>query len=177
MEADLEIITVRGAQRGDEDAWRSLFEWHFESVYRYCLSLSAGKKEMAEEIAQQVFVTAARRVGRFKQRHGTFRAWLMGIARNRFMKAQSKELRQRGHKKQYSAGAGESAETKGPHLLVYEVLAELPAHYRSVLESKYLEGLTVSQIAEASQSTPKAVESLLARARDKFAQVHGQMQD
>jgi len=177
MEADLEIIAVRSAQRGDEDAWRSLFGWHFESVYRYCLSLCSGKKEMAEEITQQVFTTAAGRISRFKLRQGTFRAWLMGIARNRFMKVRSKELRQRGHEKQYSAGAGQSAEAKGSNLFVYEVLAELPANYRSVLESKYLEGLTVNQIAEVSQNTPKAVESLLARARDKFAQVHGQMQD
>ena len=86
MEADLEIIAVRSAQRGDEDAWRSLFGWHFESVYRYCLSLCSGKKEMAEEITQQVFTTAAGRIGRFKLRQGTFRSWLMGIARNRFMK-------------------------------------------------------------------------------------------
>ena len=68
-------------------------------------------------------------------------------------------------------------ESKGTGLLVYEVLAKLPVHYRSVLEAKYLEGLTVNQIAETSQSTPKAVESLLARARDKFAQVHAQIED
>ena len=177
MEADLEIIAIRGAQRGDEAAWRNLFEWHFESVYRYCLNLSAGRQEMAEEITQQVFMTAARRIGRFKQRQGTFRAWLLGIARNRFMKVRSKELRHRGHEKQFSARARENAETNRPQIFVYEVLAELPAHYRAVLEAKYLQGLTVNQIAETNHSTPKAVESLLARARDKFAQVHRKMQD
>ena len=177
MEADLEIIAVRGAQRGDEDAWRSLFEWHFEPVYRYCLNLSSGKQEMAEEITQQVFMTAAHRIGRFKQRQGTFRAWLLGIARNRFMKVRSKQLRRGGHERQFSTRVPESAGANRSQLFVYEVLAELPAHYRSVLEAKYLQGLTVDQIAEANRSTPKAVESLLARARNKFAQVHGQMQD
>ena len=177
MEADLEIITVRSAQRGDEDAWRILFEWHFEPVYKYCLSLSAGRQEMADEIAQQVFVTAAFRIGRFKQHKGTFRAWLLGIAKNRFMKVRSKELGQKGHEKRFSAKVPEGTKVDGSQVLVYEVLGELPAHYRSVLEAKYLEGLTVNQIAEANRSTPKAVESLLARARDKFAQVHRQMQD
>lgn len=177
MEADVETIAVRGAQRGDEDAWRSLFEWHFESVYRYCLNLCSGSQEMAEEITQQVFVTAARRIGRFKQHKGTFRAWLLGMARNRLMKVRSKELRHRGHERQFSTRAPESAKVNGPQLFVYEVLAELPVHYRSILEAKYLEGLTVNQIAEANRSTPKAVESLLARARDKFAQVYGRIQD
>lgn len=177
MEADLETIAVRGAQRGDEDAWRNLFEWHFEPVYRYCLNLSSGKQEMAEEITQQVFMTAARRIGRFRQRQGTFRAWLLGIARNRFMKVRSKELRHRGHERQFSTRAPKGAGTNRPQLFVYEVLAELPAHYRSVLEAKYLQRLTVNQIAEANRSTPKAVESLLTRAREKFAQVHGKMHD
>ena len=177
METNLETIAVRGAQKGDEDAWRNLFEWHFESVYGYCLNLCSGNKDMAEEITQQVFMTAARRIGRFKQQQGTFRAWLLGIAKNRFMKVRSKELRRRGHQKQLSEEVSASEKINRPDLFVHDVLAELPARYRSVLEAKYLQGLTVNQIAEASRSTPKAVESLLARARDKFAQIHRQMQD
>lgn len=177
MEADIETIAVRGAQRGDEEAWRILFEWHFEPVYKYCLSLSAGRQEMADEIAQQVFVTAAYRIGRFKQRQGTFRSWLLGITRNRSMKLRSKEIRHRGHQKQLLEEVSGSEKVNSTHLIVHEVLAELPVRYRSALEAKYLQGLTVSQIAEANSSTPKAVESLLARARDKFAEVHRQMQD
>ena len=132
---------------------------------------------MAEEITQQVFMTAARRIGGFKPQQGTFRAWLIGIAKNRFMKVRSKELRHKGHQKQFFEEVSASENVNRPALFVYEVLAELPVHYRSVLEAKYLQGLTVDQIAEANRSTPKAVESLLARARDKFAQIHSQIQD
>ncbi len=132
---------------------------------------------MADEIAQQVFTTAARRIGRFKQRQGTFRAWLLGIARNRFMKLRSKELRHRGRRKQLLEEASGSGEVNSDHLLVHQVLAELPARYRSVLEAKYLRGLTVSEIAETNSSTPKAAESLLARARDKFAETYRRIQD
>ena len=177
MEADLETKAIRGAQTGDEDAWRNLFEWHFESVYKYCLSLSAGRHEMADEIAQQVFTTAARRIGRFKQRQGTFRAWLLGIARNRSMKLRSEEIRHRGHKKKLLEKTSGSEKVNNDHLLVHKVLAELPVRYRSVLEEKYLRGLTVIQIAEANSSTSKAVESLLARARDKFEEIYMRMQD
>ncbi len=177
MEADLETKVVRGAQTGDEDAWRSLFEWHFDSVYKYCLSLSAGRHDMADEIAQQVFTTAARRIGRFKQRQGTFRAWLLGIARNRFMKLRSKELRQTGHKKQLLEKTSGSEKANSDHLLVHKVLGELSLRYRMVLEEKYLRGLTVKQIAEANSSTPKAIESLLARARDRFEEIYVRMQD
>ncbi len=62
-------------------------------------------------------------------------------------------------------------------LLVYETLARLPAHYRTVLEAKYLQGLSVREMAEAHGRTAKAIESLLSRAREKFALVYRQIQD
>ena len=176
MKDNLEIFAVRSAQRGDEEAWHNLFEWHFEPVYRYCLNLASGRKDMAEEIAQQVFITAANRIARFKQKKGTFRAWLLGIAKKRLMKAKSKELRLRWYEKQFLKRGLERTKVNTQQLFVYEVLAQLPVHYRTVLEAKYLKGLTVNQIAEAKNSTSKAVESLLVRARDKFAQVYKQMQ-
>jgi len=175
MNDNLEIFAVRRAQGGDEEAWRNLFEWHFEPVYRYCLNLASGGQDMAEEIAQQVFVTAARRIGRFKQQKGTFRSWLLGIAKKRLMKAKSKELRLRWYEKQFLKRGSETIKVQTQQLFVYEALAQLPAHYRTVLEAKYLKGLTVNQIAEAHNSTSKAVESMLVRARDKFAQVYRQM--
>ncbi len=172
MEVDRETFVVRNAQKGDEKAWRYLFESHFEPVQRYCLSLSSGRRDLAEEITQQVFMTAAHRIGKFKPQKGSFRAWLLGIAKNRFLKAQSGELRQKYHEKKCSEQTSERKKADAPELFVYETLARLPAHYRSVLEAKYLEGLTVNEIAETNGSTPKAVESLLGRARDKFAQVY-----
>lgn len=172
MKVDRETFAVRSAQNGDEKAWRYLFERHFEPVYRCCLNLSSGRRDMAEDITQQVFMTAAHRIGRFKPKKGSFRVWLFGIAKNRFMKVQSGEFRQKYHEKQCSERASERKKTNAPELFIYEALARLPAHYRSVLEAKYLEGLTVNEIAEANDSTPKAVESLLGRARDKFAQVY-----
>jgi len=172
MEVNRETFAVRSAQNGDEKAWRYLFERHFESVHRYCLSLSSGRQDLAEEITQQVFMTAAYRIDRFKPQKGSFRAWLLGIAKNRFLKAQSGEVRHKHHEKQCLEQASQGKKSDAPELFVYEALARLPAHYRSVLEAKYLEGLTVNEIAEANGSTPKAVESLLGRARDKFAQVY-----
>lgn len=172
MEADREIFTIRSAQNGDEKAWRILFEWHFEPVYKYCLSLSSGRQDMAEEVTQQVLMTAARRIGRFKSQKGSFRAWLLGIAKNHFMKTQSREFRHKCYEKQFLKRASKRNKSDDPQLFVYEALAQLPAHYRSVLEAKYLEGLTVNEIAEANGNTPKAIESLLGRARDKFAQVY-----
>jgi RNA polymerase sigma-70 factor (ECF subfamily) len=52
--------------------------------------------------------------------------------------------------------------------LVQLTLDYLPARYGDVLEWKYLQGLTMREIAERLNTTSKAVESLLTRARDAF---------
>jgi RNA polymerase sigma factor (sigma-70 family) len=52
--------------------------------------------------------------------------------------------------------------------LVHVALDRLPSHYARVLEWKYLEGYTMKEIAGRIDSTSKAVESLLTRARIAF---------
>jgi RNA polymerase sigma-70 factor (ECF subfamily) len=54
--------------------------------------------------------------------------------------------------------------------LVRLTLDYLPGHYGDVLEWKYIEGCAVAEIAARLQSTPKAVESMLTRARQAFRQ-------
>jgi RNA polymerase sigma-70 factor (ECF subfamily) len=60
---------------------------------------------------------------------------------------------------------------------VATALAELPGHYESLLRSKYLDQMTVSQIAEARGESEKAVESLLARARQAFREAYEKCHD
>jgi RNA polymerase sigma-70 factor (ECF subfamily) len=177
MDVDLEALAVVCAQRGNEQAWKNLFEWHFEPVYRYCLAVAGGRQDVAEEITQQVFVTAGRRVNRFRPRRGTFRAWLLGIARNRFMKFQSREVRRKRHETRFFERSREKGSEESTRLLVYEALAQLPGHYRLVLEAKYLEGQTVNEIARAQGRTAKATESLLTRARERFGQVYKRLRE
>lgn len=165
------------AQGGSESAWRELFELHFDAVYRFCLALTAGRRELAEETAQQTFVCAAQRIGGFRPQDGTFRAWLLGIARNRYMTLDAKDRRRRRHealpRREDRGSTGESE----PDLLVHETLARLPGEYRRALEDKYLRQLSMKEMAEANGGNIEAIESLLRRARDRFARTYEQAQN
>jgi RNA polymerase sigma-70 factor (ECF subfamily) len=55
---------------------------------------------------------------------------------------------------------------------VAQAFAELPPHYEAVLRAKYLDGLSVHAIAEQRGDSPKAVESLLTRARQAFREAY-----
>jgi RNA polymerase sigma-70 factor (ECF subfamily) len=52
--------------------------------------------------------------------------------------------------------------------VVRVVLDHLPVRYGRALDLKYLHGLSVREVAEQLDMTPKAVESLLTRARQAF---------
>ena len=177
MSLEPETAIVREAQRGSEPAWRRLFELHFDAVYRFCLTLTTGRRELAEETVQQAFIAAARRIGAYKSRQGTFRAWLLGIARNRYLTLEAKEQRRRRHETLGREGHQNAAEGVEPDLRVHEALARLPVEYRRVLESKYLRRLTMREIAESDGMSIEAIESLLRRARDRFSQVYTLMQN
>jgi RNA polymerase sigma-70 factor (ECF subfamily) len=175
MDVDSETFAIQGAQSGSEQAWRQLFERHFDAVYRFCLALAAGQHDLAEELTQQVFVTAARRIRRFDPRRGAFRAWLFGIARNRHMTIRAGERRRKRHEDSSAKSRSEVVQAGDSDLRVHEVLARLPSHYRVVLEAKYLKGLTMNEIAVISKASVDAVESLLRRARAGFAREYEQV--
>lgn len=172
-----ETAIINEAQGGSEPAWRRLFELHFDAVYRFCLALTTGRRELAEETAQQTFVTAARRIGRFRPQQASFRAWLLGIARNRLLTLEAKERRRRRHEAMPREENGAAEGRPEPDLMVHEALARLPAEYRWALENKYLKRLTMKEMAEADGMSIEAIESLLRRARDRFAQTYESLQN
>ena len=126
-------------------------------------------------MAQQVFVVAAQRIHRFDPSRAGFRAWLLGIAKNRHMAIRASEQRRKRHEESSAKGNHEAVTREGPDLRVHEALARLPWHYRVVLEAKYLRGLSMKEIAADSGASIEAIESLLRRARAGFARVYEQM--
>ena len=173
MGDEIERYVIGSAQQSDARAWRQLFGWHFDAVYRFCLALSGGRAAWAEEVAQQVFVTAAGRICRFDPGQGTFRMWLLGIARKHHMALRAREARRKRHEAVAATANPGPSPAPETDLGVFEALARLPHRYRDILEAKYLRQMTTGQIAEARGLTVAAAESLLRRARGRFAEVYG----
>jgi len=175
MDVDSETFTIHAAQNGSEQAWRQLFEQHFDAVYRFCVALAGARHDLAEELTQQVFVTAARRINRFDPGRAAFRAWLFGIARNRNMAIRAGEQRRKRNEESSVKRPSEAVTPRDSDLRVHETLARLPSHHRIVLEAKYLRGLSMKEIAVDSSASVEAIESLLRRARAGFAREYEQI--
>jgi RNA polymerase sigma-70 factor, ECF subfamily len=172
-----EEMLRRAVLAGDELAWRALYGAAFNDLDRYVRWRCGGRGDWTDEIVQETWLVAVRRIRRFDPRQGSFLAWLRGIAANLVRN----ELRRRRRSPKVEAADSElvtadmskpSANGRHRQEAIARALDALSEREEVVLRAKYLEGKSVAEIARDSGDTPKAVESLLSRARQAFREVY-----
>src|ERR1041385_8333445 len=73
--------TVEGCRRGDQEAFRLLFEAHRDRVYSIALCFFDGNEATAKDVTQEVFLKLMTTIGRFQNR-SQFSTWLYRVVRN-----------------------------------------------------------------------------------------------
>ena len=172
---------VRRMLVGDESAFDEFFADYFPRLFRFAV-LRLRDQDAAEDIVQTSLIAAVRHLSSWRG-EATLFTWLCTICR-REISAWEKRTSRRvmvslaeddpGLRAALeSIGAAADAPDAGlaradTGRIVQLVLDHLPPRYSRALEWKYLEDLSVDDIAVRLQCTPKAAESLLTRARDAF---------
>ena len=165
--------TAYAVLAGDQRAWRTWYEESFDDLYRYVRWRCGGRRDWADEIVQETWLTAVRQVRRFNPRLGSFLAWLRGIAANVLRNHLRKQRRSPKFEPLADSHAGEVSLAESPwEEQVAAALDAISDREEAVLRAKYLDGMSVAEIASANGETPKAVESLLSRARQAFRDVY-----
>ena len=181
-QSDRELVQQMLA--GDQEAFRRFFDMHFPGLYRFALVRLGHDADAAEEVAQSALSKVVRKLHTYRGEASLF-TWVCTFCRWEI----SAWHAQRGRRGVPVELVEESAEVRaaleslsalggdGPReqLLRREVgslvrltLDQLPARYGDALEWKYVEGLSVKEIAVRLGVGPKAAESLLTRARQAF---------
>jgi len=172
MPKDDERRLHRAVLAGDERAWRALYDAAFAGLDAYVLWRCAGLRDRADDVVQETWLTAVRRIGDFDPKRGRFIAWLRGIAAN-VVRAQFRQPRAvplAGESHPMPPDEGERRREQSEQ--VARALICLPERYEQVLRAKYLDQLSVEAIAAEWNETPKAIESLLSRARAAFREAY-----
>lgn len=162
---------------GDDDALRRAFDAHGSLVYSLCAR--AIGPERANDVTQEVFLSAWRARERFDPSKGNLAAWLTGITKNRIIDAIRAEKRHSDRRAPESSDElpteGE-AEQLGDRMLVADALRQLDERPRTILTLHYFEDLTHPQIAERTNLPLGTVKSDirrgLARIRQYMEQQH-----
>src|SRR5262249_3120275 len=129
----------------------------------------AGLRDVAEEVTQETWLVAVRRLADFDPARGAFLSWLRGVAANQVRTTlRSRARRDERPLTTNDAGSRDEAGKREQAELIARALAELTDRHEAVLRAKYLDGRSVDQIAAEWAETPKAIESVLTRAREAF---------
>jgi RNA polymerase sigma-70 factor (ECF subfamily) len=171
---------IRRMRDGDEAAFAEFFDSYFPRLYRFALA-RVRRTDAAEEIAQAAIIVGIRKAGTWRGEAALF-TWLCTLCRHEIdaycrrnnrpevnvlddvpeIRAQLEALSARAD------GPHQALERRDVARLVQLTLDYLPARYGDVLEWKYIQGLTMQEIADRIGGSAKAVESLLTRAREAF---------
>ncbi len=138
-------------------AWTALFENHRDLVFRLAFS-QVGDRELAEDITGQVFLEAIEGIRRYRDRGSPVEAWLVTITRHRSVDA----LRKR--RREAAAGVVPHAPALPEVSAALEALAVLTAEQREVVHLRFVEDLSIEQVAAATGRSVGAVKSLQHRA-------------
>ncbi len=89
---------VERAAAGDAAAFNLLVRLHQSRVRAFLLRLTGGRHALADDLAQETFLDAWRKIGQFRG-EGSFIGWLLRIGWSRFlMEARRRKLEQLGNK-------------------------------------------------------------------------------
>ena len=159
-----------------ETEFKRFFDEHKDAVYRFAWRMTS-TPAVAEDIAQDVFLSLLRQPDRFDPSRGTMRAFLLGIARNIALKRWRDEDRweELGDKVFVTHPANvddvEHLERVEIAEAVGDAVRSLPPLQREVLILAEYEDLSLEEIARAVESEVGTVKSRLHRARENLKQM------
>ena len=155
---------VERAQQHDQEAFARLYEEYFSKIYRY-VALRIGNQAEAEDMTQQVFLSAIKSISSFKWRNIPFSAWLFRIAHNQAVDY----LRKRSRRPTTSlvesliSGDGDPQQTAERKLDIEQLILatrQLTPAQQEVISLRFASELPTAQVARIMGKSEGAVKAL-----------------
>jgi RNA polymerase sigma-70 factor (ECF subfamily) len=160
---------------GDEMAIRTVYRRFARPVYGVGLRL-LGSREAAEELTQDVFLTAWRKAARFDPVRGRLSTWLMAIAHNmavdRLRRTASRPSAVGGLEELAELGESDEEAVLDRHE-AQRILTTLSVRERKLIELAYFRGWTAREIAESDGIPLGTVKTRLRTVLIKLRSIHG----
>lgn len=172
------VARVVSLESNENMPFRAVYRTTLGEVYGYVMGLTGGDRALTEDLVAEAYMAAADRFA--EGRHGEVTVpWLKVVAKRRFVdhvrREASVQRRVERLKNELSAGTGPSTRDAVDEIAsrqgVYDALSQLSSDQRLVLVMRHVDGFSTREIAEHLDRSPKAVESLLSRARAAFRAV------
>jgi RNA polymerase sigma-70 factor (ECF subfamily) len=164
---DREQFVVRRAQRGDLDAFESLYRSHVGRVHGLCLRMVADPS-LAEDLTQETFIRAWRHIRTYRG-ESRFGGWMRRLAVNVVLADRRTRLRRSAFERDDidpgDLGSPASAEVPDRRRDLESAIAGLPPGARTVFVLHDIEGYRHEEIAAFTGTTSGTSKAQLHRAR------------
>jgi RNA polymerase sigma-70 factor, ECF subfamily len=170
--ADVQALTSAMA-RGDEAAFHKFHSEYFHRLLGYLLVLTRGREDAAREAVQSTLLRVVKHVRKFDSA-GKFWSWLTVLARSALVDQERKRSRYQAFLGRFLTLHTEPVhDNSAPvemHLVdcLKQSLALLTPEELNLVEQKYFEKQSAADISATLGVSVKAVESRLARVREKL---------
>jgi len=146
-----------------DEQLRALYEQTLVDVHRYASKLCGGDRAATEELVQETYLALVRHA-RANPTEVVGIGWLMVTCRHRFID-QERSGQRRRHRETVVAMQRPTVVDAPSETGVMGALAELPVAQRTALVLRYVDDLSVDEVARSIGKSVRATESLLVRAR------------
>ncbi len=174
---DLNELIAR-ARTGDRDAMAQLYRAFAPGLLGF-LQTQVRRREDAEDLLGETFLSAMRDLPRFEGDAGGFRGWIYRIATNRAIDYARRQIR-RPEESLFGVEATPSdldpaaeAITRSEHARLWRAVRDLPDEQRRVIALRLSGGLTAPEIAEVIGKRVGAVKALQHRALANLSRALG----
>lgn len=164
-----EDTLVQKAQRGDREAFGTLYDLYISKIYRF-VYLKVSDKTEAEDITQQVFIRAWENINSFVFQGFPFSSWLYRIAHNAIVdsyrtKKNTVAIELVSESEiAYITEHTKALDTKQEMLRVMRALKKLKSDEQSILVMRFIDELSNKEVASALGKTEGSVRVIQHRA-------------
>lgn len=168
---------LQALKQRDPAAFQQANDRFLPTLWRFVYLKVSGDQHVAEDIVSETMLALVQAMSDPELVIENIGGWLRGVAShkvNDYFRAASRvrhlvdDVRQNDSHSRRPETPDEIAESEERRVEVRVVMEALTEQYRLALEWKYLDKLSVRQIAARWRTTEKAVESILFRARREF---------
>jgi RNA polymerase sigma factor (sigma-70 family) len=166
---------IEGVLSKDRKATAEFVDCCTDWIYPFIWRRVVPRSEFAEDIMQDILVAAWQALPSFRG-DASLRSWILSIARHkvddyyrrRIREAETNEDETSGEEPSTAPLFDEQLDVAAQQAKVHETLSTLPEAYAAALLWRYRDDKSVREMAELTGKTEKAMERLLARAREAF---------
>ena len=161
---------------GEETAYVAVYNEYAATIYRLCFSL-LGHNEDAEEVLQDTFEYAFRKLGRYDSNRASFKTWLYQIAVSRCRNKRRRkwlptlplgQLRDEELADRQTVAPEEALDLNERQMVVWAALGRLTPKMREVTVLRYYEDLTYTEIGAILSIPAKTAESRMRLAHQRL---------